>query len=89
MVSVGGLLKFSQILSDTFLKSTLYVYCFELGKEPIITKKYLFIFQAASCYVQNVETLRTTSQYVPHIDKVGLITAFCQVQGISYKFVAV
>ena len=36
-----------------------------------------------------METDQTTSQYVPHTDKAGLITAFYQVQGISYNFVAV
>ena len=36
-----------------------------------------------------METLNKTSQYIPHVDKLGFITAFYQVQGISYNFVAV
>ena len=36
-----------------------------------------------------MQTLAKTSQYIPHIDKIGKITAFYQVQGISYNFVAV
>ena len=50
---------------------------------------YPFLFQAASCHVQDVKTNQTTSQYLPHTDKAGLITAFYQVQGVSYNFVAV
>ena len=36
-----------------------------------------------------METLHKTSQYIPHVDKLGLITVFYKVQGISYNFVAV
>ena len=36
-----------------------------------------------------METLQTTSRYIPHIDKLGRITAFYQVQRVSYNFVAV
>ena len=36
-----------------------------------------------------METLKTTSRYIPHIDKLGHVTAFYQVQGVSYNFVAV
>ena len=50
---------------------------------------YPCLFQAASCHVQDVENNQTASQYLPHTDKTGLITAFYQVQGISYNFVAV
>ena len=50
---------------------------------------YPFLFQAASFHIQDMETVGSISQYIPHVDKVGLITAFYQVQGISYNFVAV
>ena len=34
-------------------------------------------------------TLNVTSQYVPHIDKIGYMAALYQAQGVSYNFVVV
>ena len=51
--------------------------------------KYPCLFGAATFHIQDPGTLRIPSQFLPHVDKTGMIVALYQLSGVSYNFFAV
>ena len=52
-------------------------------------QEFPYLFQSALYHIQDMDTVHYVHQFPIHKDKAGKITAFYQIYGYSYNFIAV